>query len=174
MEFEDTTINSLIEIENDKFTEDNTDDNTCFTYQVIPKQNDCIRSDELWSNYLKNGKKITYVFSKTWTTGDIEIEVTKDEVGEIMNFKDGFKLNNYSCCVNEISGFGTTEWYLKDKNTFSKEELKEIDKLITEPTDGNDDDDYDLLEKMEEYGWSLDDTLYYVECSFILKQLIPE
>lgn len=118
---------------------------------------------EQWTNVLSNGKHVCFEVTNYFYWGTFEIELTDDEKEEILK-KESIILNDYpgvSC--NELdSGCDYSDEICK-KDSFTCEELKEINKLLycNEEDEYNSEDEYCLdTDLLENNGWSMDDTIY--------------
>jgi hypothetical protein len=133
------------------------------TYEITADYKKSTYQREQWNNVLSNGKHVCFEVTTYFYWGTFEIELTDDEKEEILK-KESIILNGYpgvSC--NELdSGCDCSEEICK-KDSFTCEELKEINKLLycNEEDEYNSEDEYCLdTDLLEENGWSMDETIY--------------
>ena len=121
---------------------------------------------EQWNNVLSNGKRVRFEVTNYFYWGTFEIELTDKEKEEILK-KDSIILNDYSVSCPELDS-GCEQWEdIENEESYTEEELLEINRLIYRPIE---DEDYDSDEDDEEYeydedvlrmnGWEMDDTIY--------------
>lgn len=137
------------------------------TYKISANYKKSTYQEEHWVNKLKNGKFVTLYVTTFFRWGTFEISLTDQGKKEILE-KDDIILNNYHCCMEEMWDGCDRYIELQEKDTYSPEEIKEINRLIYCEDDKNSDSDYEYDSENDDFqedildanGWDLDDTIY--------------
>ena len=135
-------------------------------YHLYPKNKECIYTTEYWNNQLSNGKQVTVFHVQQWRDGEFTIELDEKEKAIILT-DDNIILNDWGACTEEISSGWFYETKIKNEETFTDEEKKEIHKLMFCDKDDecayNSEEEYDFEQDiMEANDWSMDDTIYEI------------
>ena len=135
-------------------------------YHLYPKNKECIYTTEYWNNQLSNGKQVTVFYVQQWRDGEFTIELDEKEKAIILT-NDNIILNDWRACTEEISSGWFYETKIKNEETFTDEEKKEIHKLMFCDKDDecayNSEEEYDFEQDiMEANDWSMDDTIYEI------------
>jgi len=120
---------------------------------------------EHWTNVLSNGKHVTLLVYTYFYWGTFEIELTDKEKEEILK-KEEIVLNDYSISCAELDSGCDCYEDIENEESYTKEELVEINKLIYWHKDYydeeyNTDTKYDFEQDILELNdWDMDDTIY--------------
>ena len=141
-------------------------------YSLMPKEDGDIYETEIWSAKLFNGREIILHITTGYEECDIRVEFDEDESEKInLMQKTYITLNDYSAHIRSLS---TPHYYdiRINESDFNEDEIREINKLIY------DDDEHDFRSRdvidtfdMEDRYWILDDTIYEIMGSCVLKKL---
>ena len=115
---------------------------------------------------MSNGKQVTVFYVQQWRDGEFTIELDEKEKAIILT-NDNIILNDWRACTEEISSGWFYETKIKNEETFTDEEKKEIHKLMFCDKDDecayNSEEEYDFEQDiMEANDWSMDDTIYEI------------
>ena len=134
-------------------------------YSLTADYKKCTYQIEHWTKDI-NGKKVTLLVYTYFYWGTFEIDLTDKEKEEILK-KDSIILNDYSVSSHELDSGCDQYEDIENEESYTEEELLEINRLIYRPVE---DEDYDSDEDDEEYkydvdilqmnGWDMDDTIY--------------
>jgi|APSaa5957512535_1039671.scaffolds.fasta_scaffold17283_3 hypothetical protein len=135
-------------------------------YRITADYKKSTYQTEHWTKQI-NGKKVTLLVYTYFYWGTFEIELTDKEKEEILK-QESIILNDYSGVSCEQLNSGCDQYEeIKNEESYTEEELLEINQLIYRPVE---DEDYDSDEDDEEYeydedvlrmnGWEMDDTIY--------------
>ena len=141
------------------------------TYSLTADYKKCTYQIEHWTKDI-NGKKVTLLVYTYFYWGTFEIDLTDKEKEEILK-KDSIILNDYSVSSHELDSGCDQYEDIENEESYTEEELLEINRLIYRPVE---DEDYDSDEDdeecytsdcddmntdiLEQNGWSMDDTIY--------------
>jgi len=132
------------------------------TYSLTADYKKCTYQIEHWTKDI-NGKKVTLLVYTYFYWGTFEIVLTDKEKEEILK-KDSIILNDYCISCPELDSGCDQYEDIENEDSYTEEELLEINRLIYRPID---DEDYDSDEEysldtsvLEQNGWSMDDTIY--------------
>ena len=134
---------------------------------VTPKYKCSFVAIEYYNKILSTGTNATIYEYNCYRWGEMEIEITEDEIVELYKNKEGdIDFTEYDstfvCAIDTKNIF----YKLVDKG-FTKTELNEIKESVT-----NKNLEYDCdVEFMEEHGgWDLSDTLYSIKDGYEIKK----
>jgi hypothetical protein len=126
---------------------------------------------------LSNGKHVRFEVTNYFYWGTFEIELTDKEKEEILK-KDSIILNDYSVSCPELDSGCDQYEDIENEESYTEEELLEINSLIYRPID---DEDYDSDKEdsldtsvLEQNGWSMDDTIYGMDTGCELELISGE
>ena len=161
-----------------------TTDETTRTYELTPEEPYCVYTTEIWTNFLSNGKKVTFLMTQYWRDGIFEIELTDKEkeafLKEAENENNILTLNNYGCVAEEVSGGHDRCDEIQNESSYSEEEICEIKKLLFSVSDDDGNKVYDGsideipfadTDILETNDWCLDDTMYMMTCDPVLEEI---
>ena len=147
------------------------------TYSLTADCKKCTYQTEQWNNVLCNGKPVRFEVTNYFYWGKFEIDLTDKEKEEILK-KNSIILNDYSVSCPELDSGCDSSDEICNKDTYTEEELIEINRLIYRPIK---DEDYDSDEEysfdksvLEQNGWSMDDTIYGIDTGCELKLISAE
>jgi hypothetical protein len=137
------------------------------TYKLDPISKKSIYESETWHNTLKNNKPVIIKLVVQWRWGYFTILLTNKEKRKIL--KDKYiDSNNYSLTIDELLDGGDSWAEIKDKESFTNEEIDEIENLINKPKpldmETNKKMGYNISFKediLELNGWERQDDTYY-------------
>ena len=135
-------------------------------YTVSPKQDDSFFTTEHWVNKLSNGKVVTVLHVQQHDEATILVELTEEDKEKILA-SDHIILNDYGAFIDSVETGWFFEMKIKDEESYTDEEKKEIHKLMYCDTDNEDacnsEKEYDFeSERMETNGWDMNDTVYEI------------
>jgi len=149
------------------------------TYSLTADYKKCTYQIEHWTKDI-NGKKVTLLVYTYFYWGTFEIDLTDKEKEEILK-KDSIILNDYSVSSHELDSGCDQYEDIENEESYTEEELLEINRLIYRPVE---DEDYDSDEDDEEYkydvdilqmnGWDMDDTIYGMDTGCELELISRE
>ena len=116
---------------------------------IITNVDNKMVQEEIYTNILSTNKKVNINVISVFGTGAFVIDLTDEDKDDIM-IKKEVKINDYDYEFIEMSDCCSLDMNIVDKKSFSKKEIKEIEK-ITEDLD----EDY-----LDDKGWAHDDTNY--------------
>ena len=116
---------------------------------IITNVDNKMVQEEIYTNILSTNKKVNINVISVFGTGAFVIDLTDEDKDNIMNEKE-VKINDYDYEFIEMSDCCSLDMNIVDKKSFSKKEIKEIEKITEEL-----DEDY-----LDEKGWAHDDTNY--------------
>ena len=139
------------------------------TYEIEPCNKSCIYTTEHWIITISTGKDVELLYTECWNYGSFEITVNKDEIEDLINTSPVL-INDIGGSVNQLE----MGWYyghnVKNVKQYSDEEMKEINKVIYGDIEDNDTDydEEDCIDtgRLEDNGWTLEDTIYEVYDGF--------
>ena len=121
---------------------------------------------EQWNNTLSNGKHVRFEITNYFYWGTFELDLTDKQKEEILK-KKSIILNDYGVFVEDLDIECDYSDEICNKESFTKEELKEIHRLLyldpddkTSYTNECEDVNEDVLQKN---GWSMYDTIYGID-----------
>ena len=132
------------------------------TYKIKADYKKSTYQEEHWTNTLKCGKHVTLHVTTFFRWGTSEITLTDKEKSEILK-KNNIVLNDYDSSLEEMWNGCDLYVEIQNKNTYSCEEIKEINRLVYCEDLDNSDYEYDCTYQeyiLEKNGWDLDDTVY--------------
>jgi len=144
--------------------------NKLFTYQITSDCKNSTYKTEYWVNTLSTGQNVSLLITTIFRWGTFEIELTDSEK-EIILCQETIVLNEYNCSCQELWDVWQQCHTIKNKDKYTVEELKEINKLflckytIYNEAENNyiyeSDTEYNFeMDILEENGWILHDTIY--------------
>ena len=146
------------------------------TYSLTADYKKCTYQIEHWTNDI-NGKTVTLLVYNYFYWGTFEIVLTDKEKDEILK-KDSIILNDYCISCPELDSGCDQYEEIENEESYTEEELLEINSLIYRPID---DEDYDSDEEysldtsvLEQNGWSMDDTIYGIDTGCELELISTE
>ena len=116
---------------------------------IITNVDNRMVQEEIYTNILSTNKKVNINVISVFGTGAFVIDLTDEDKDNIMNEKE-VKINDYDYEFIEMSDCCSLDMNIVDKKSFSKKEIKEIEKITEEL-----DEDY-----LDDKGWAHDDTNY--------------
>jgi|MDTG01.4.fsa_nt_gb hypothetical protein len=116
---------------------------------IITNVDNKMVQEEIYTNILSTNKKVNINVISVFGTGAFVIDLTDEDKDNIMNEKE-VKINDYDYEFIEMSDCCSLDMNIVDKKSFSKKEIKEIEKITEEL-----DEDY-----LDDKGWAHDDTNY--------------
>lgn len=116
---------------------------------IITNVDNKMVQEEIYTNILSTNKKVNINVISVFETGSFVIDLTDEEKDDIM-IKKEVKINDYDYEFIEMSDCCSLDMNIVDKKSFSKKEIKEIEKITEEL-----DEDY-----LDDKGWAHDDTNY--------------
>ena len=116
---------------------------------IITNVDNKMVQEEIYTNILSTNKKVNINVITVFGTGAFVIDLTDEDKDNIMNEKE-VKINDYDYEFIEMSDCCSLDMNIVDKKSFSKKEIKEIEKITEEL-----DEDY-----LDDKGWAHDDTNY--------------
>lgn len=138
------------------------------TYKLEPKSKKSIYESETWYNTLSNNKPIIIKLVVQWRHGSFTILLTNKEKRKILKDKHIIS-DNYSIALDEIFETFDSWTEIKNKDSYTTEEIQEIQRLIDEvkplEIDSNGKIDNMLLKEdiLELNGWERQyDTCYEI------------
>jgi len=150
------------------------------TYSLTADYKKCTYQTEQWNNVLSNGKQVRFEITTYFYWGTFEIDLSDKEKEEILK-KDSIILNNYSVSCPELDSGCACSDEICNEDSYTEEELLEINRLIYRSIE---DEDYDSDEDDEEYsldtsvleqnGWSMDNTIYGMDTGCELELISGE
>lgn len=149
-------------------------------YLIEPEHKKSACEEQIWKNTLKNEKTVNVKVGNLYRWGSFNIDLYDKEKEEILK-KENILLNDYENFeLIEMWDGGCDFWVdIVDEDSFTEQELEEINSLIYSWPEGNcpeyedeDDDGYDE-EKMELNGWSEVECEYYINAPIKL-ELVTE
>ena len=137
---------------------------------------------DLWEIELSTRHIVSLLITTIYRWGTFEIELTESEKQHVLNQKT-IVLNEYNCSSHELWDPCQQGHTIKQKDKYSIEELKEINKLLfsiystaKEAEDGyiyDSDAEYSFnIDTLEENGWVLQNTIYGIDSRCVLNPII--
>ena len=146
------------------------------TYTVTPLYRKSFISVEYYDKELSTGKLAIICEHLCYRYGEMEVELTEEEVEEIKD-KEDIHFDNYESTFVEAIDGSNIYYELQNQDSFTIEELDEIKKSIS--SNNNEESEHDCVniwidncntEYMEEYGdWNLTDCLYSIRNGYKLE-----
>ena len=135
-------------------------------YTIMPDSRKTSHEEEYWRNNLSNGKSVILIVCTTFNYCKFIIELTDTEKEAILKKEDNIILNNYGATFLEAGDSYDEDKNIEDIDSFSEEELIEIQKKMPELDDSYNGDQ----ELLEMNGWEHYDTIYSFSsgCELIL------
>jgi hypothetical protein len=145
------------------------DNNGCKLYSLKPADKNAIYTTERWSNTLSTGNRVELLYTQVWRSGSFAVELSDLKMDEIVKGGSGKMLKDF---VYEVKVMNDG-WYechsILDEDSFTQEELCEIQTLQTNTETENDCEiNSDLL---EENGWTLVNTDYEIVSACIIRPI---
>lgn len=137
------------------------------SYKITANYKKSTYEEEYWINTI-NGKKVELQVTSYYRWGTFTINLTDVEKKEILK-KDEVVLNDYDFELEEMWDGDSRYVELLNEDTYTGEELKEINQTLYE-----DEDEIFDEEHMENNGWYIDDTHYGFSCGCILEPIDQE
>lgn len=145
-------------------------------YRISAEYKKSTYQTEQWYNYLKNGKRVLFEITTYFRWGNFEIELNDKEKEEILK-KDSIVLNDYCCSCEEMWDGCDRYEEIVNEDKYNEEEKKEIHRLLycddeDEENNYNSEEEYCIDEDLlESNGWSMDDTIYGINCTCVLEDI---
>ena len=98
-------------------------------YTLTPKLPKSMYDEEIWSNTLKNGKKVNIIIISFWRWCEFGISLSKREYESIKKSKN-IIVSDYDYEFYNSDDCRCKETLIEDKDKYSDEELEEINELI--------------------------------------------
>ena len=156
---------STDEIPVDETTTENAAAEEIHIYNITANHKKSTYQIEHWTNVLSNGKCVTLLVYTYFYWGTFEIELTDKEKEEILK-KEDIVLNDYSVSCPELDSGCDCYEEIENEDSYTKEELDELNKLIYWHKDYYDEEynadiEYDFEQDILELNdWDMDDTIY--------------
>ena len=145
-------------------------------YRLTADYKKCTYQIEHWTKDI-NEKKVTLLVYTYFYWGIFEITLTDNEKEEILK-KDSIILNDYCVSCEELDSGCEQYEDIKNEDSYTEEELLEINRLIYRPIDDEDyysDEEYSLdTSVLEQNGWDMDDTIYGMDTGCELELISGE
>ena len=149
-------------------------------YLIEPKYKKSVCEEQTWTNTLKNGKSVSVKVGNVYRWGHFHITINESEKADLLK-KENVLINDYEDYELISMWDGGCDFWLDivDEDTYSEEEINEINILLykssEEEKEENDDDDelYDE-EKMCENGWDETECKYTLNAPFALSLVKDE
>jgi len=153
-------------------------ENTEKVYRLTADYKKSTYQAEHWTNVLSNGKRVTVVVTTYFWWGTFEVTLNNKEKEELLK-KEQIVLNDYSCCCEELEEGCDRYDEIKNKSSYTDEELREIHRLIYcdqyNKENYDSEEEYSLEEDiLEANGWSMDDTIYGIDSGCVLECIDAE
>ena len=144
------------------------------TYTISPLNKNSVYTIENWTNTIPNGKIVTVLYTQQWRYGSFTIDITENEKQKLIDIEH-IILNDYSVSIEELESGWDYEHEIKNKDSYTDIELKEIYRLMycdKENTEEyNSDEEHDFNQDiMEENEWTMNDTIYEIYSGFDLDE----
>jgi len=159
------------------------------TYTIVPKFNKSfVEIGHYSGKILSTGKIPTIKYTTEWRWGECVVHLTKEEKNSIL-LLDYICLNDYDCEFSESSDGWCAGAELEDENSYTEDEMREIVESACEPNE-DEDEIQEIVESacepnedekltlddctqdgLENGGWDLDETYYYIDGGCVL---VPE
>ena len=135
-------------------------------YTIMPDSRKTSHEEEYWRNNLSNGKSVILIVCTTFNYCKFIIELTDTEKEAILKKEDNIILNNYGATFLEAGDSYDEDHNFVNEETFTEEELLEIQKKIPDFDCGV----FGDQELLEINGWEHYDTIYSFSsgCELIL------
>lgn len=149
----------------DETTTENAAEEEIHIYNITANHKKSTYQIEHWTNVLSNGKHVTLLVYTYFYWGTFEIELTDKEKEEILK-KEDIVLNDYSVSCPELDSGCDCYEEIENEDSYTKEELDELNKLIYWHKDSYDEEynadiEYDFEQDILELNdWDMDDTIY--------------
>ncbi len=135
------------------------------TYIIKPIYKNTCYEEEIWSNMLSNKKCVSIGVITNFRWGKCQVELTENEKQNISEM-DTINLTEIGLSCPELFSGYPYDIEIKNKETYSKEEIQEIKRLIyvsdNEERDYDTDNDNCIIDDLNDNGWDLDDTIYEI------------
>jgi hypothetical protein len=137
------------------------------TYKLDPIYKKSIYESETWHNKLSNNKPVIITLVTQWRWGYFTILLTNKEKRKVL--KDNYIVsNNYSITIDELMDSCDSWTEIKNKDSYTTEEMNEIENLINKPKpldiEANKKMSYNISFKediLELNGWERQNDTYY-------------
>lgn len=144
------------------------------TYNISPLNKNSVYTIENWTNILQSGKIVTVLYTQQWRYGSFTIDLTENEKQKLIDIEH-IILNDHGASVEELVSGWDYEHEIKNKDSYTDIELKEIYRLMycdKENTEEyNSDEEHNFNQDiMEENEWTMDDTIYEIYSGFDLDE----
>ena len=143
-------------------------------YKISARYKKSVYQEEQYINKLSNGKKVIFEKTTFFRWGNFEIELTEKEKEEILE-KTDIILNDYNSSCQELWDGCYYYEEIKNKDSYDKNEIKEINKLLynIESEDTDDEEMNGVIDEdqLDENGWYLDETIYGITCFCELEEI---
>lgn len=143
-------------------------------YIIIPKVRHSFLETDHYIRQLSTGKIANIYCTKTMRWGEAIVSINDAEKNELIN-NNRVCINDYPFVFNGSNIICSTRMELTNENLYTVDEMVEIFESACEPLEKNDESEphefriWDCDSKiMEEEGWILDNTYYYINDGCIL------
>jgi len=136
-------------------------------YELTPINKGDFFTTEEWHITISTGKNVILLYTQCWNNGTFNITANESDINEILKL-DHIIINDHGGCINMLE----MGWYFSDEikkfDTYTEEEVKEINmlKYVDMEDNNNLDEDYDEGDvdtcRLEDNGWTLEETIYEV------------
>lgn len=127
-------------------------------YIITPSFKKSTYAEEEWTKTLSTGKTVSLWITKDFRGGKFYIHLTDDEKDDILK-KNKIVLNEYDFTCDELYNGYDPCVEIQSEEQFTEEEMDEIKEYEDEA-----DADFLTNEYLEDYGWTLSDTIYGFDC----------
>ena len=100
-------------------------------YMIKPTKENKVINKELWENKLKNNKTVVFYLETSYNSSEFKVNINKSEYEKIKN-SDKIIVNDYDFELSYLSLSQEMYLHIENDDSYSKEELDEIDQLIYE------------------------------------------
>lgn len=132
------------------------------TYKISANYKKSTYEEEHWINTINN-KRVDLHVTCYYRWGTFTINLTNSQKDKILKEKS-IVLNDYDFELNEMWDGDCRYVEIQNEDTYSEEEIKNINKTLYEDEDEVFDDDF-----MESNGWYIDKTIYGISCECMLE-----